>query len=90
MLSRKRNNFTITNTIKHANASEITISLTNHDSLLNIIVEDNGKGFDAKVLPEKDGMGLKSIEKRIEHLEGSFEIDSTIGKGTNIIINIPI
>ena len=80
----------ITNTIKHAGASEIGISLTNHDSLLNIIVEDNGKGFNAKVLPEKDGMGLKSIEKRIEHLEGTFEIDSTIGKGTNIIINIPI
>ncbi|MFD2565307.1 sensor histidine kinase [Aquimarina rubra] len=80
----------ITNTIKHANASEINISLTNHDSLLNIIVEDNGKGFDAKILPEKDGMGLKSIEKRIEHMEGTFEIDSTIGKGTNIIINVPI
>lgn len=80
----------ITNIIKHANATEINISLTNHDSLLNIIVEDNGKGFDAKVLPEKDGMGLKSIEKRVEHMEGTFEIDSTIGKGTNIIINIPI
>ncbi|WP_103070795.1 sensor histidine kinase [Aquimarina sediminis] len=80
----------ITNAIKHANATEIHISLTNHDSLLNIIVEDNGKGFDAKILPQKDGMGLATIEKRIEHLEGTFEIDSTIDKGTNIIINIPI
>ncbi|WP_158250441.1 ATP-binding protein [Aquimarina sp. I32.4] len=80
----------ITNIIKHADATEIQISLTNHDSLLNIIVEDNGKGFDAKILPEKDGMGLATIEKRIEHLEGTFEIDSTINKGTNIIINIPI
>ncbi len=80
----------ITNTIKHANASEIHISLTNHDSLLNIIIEDNGKGFDAKVLPKKEGMGLTTIEKRVEHLEGTFEIDSTKGKGTNIIINIPI
>ena len=79
----------ITNTIKHADASEIHISLTNHDSLLNIIVEDNGKGFDAKVLPQKEGMGLRNIEKRVEHLEGTFEIDSTIRKGTNIIINIP-
>ncbi|WP_106792344.1 sensor histidine kinase [Aquimarina sp. Aq78] len=80
----------ITNTIKHAEASEIHISLTNHDSLLNIILEDNGKGFDAKVLPKKEGMGLRNIEKRVEHLQGTFEIDSTIGKGTNIIINIPI
>ncbi len=80
----------LTNSIKHSHATEVHISLTNHDSLLNIIIEDNGKGFDAKVLPEKDGMGLATIEKRIEHLEGTFEIDSTIGKGTNIIINIPI
>ncbi|WP_074408771.1 ATP-binding protein [Aquimarina megaterium] len=80
----------ITNTIKHAAASEIQISLTNHDSLLNIIIEDNGKGFDAKILPKKEGMGLRNIEKRVEHLQGTFEIDSTIGKGTNIIINIPI
>lgn len=80
----------ITNTIKHAHATEIHISLTNHDSLLNIIVEDNGKGFNATILPEKDGMGLKNIEKRIENMEGTFEIDATIGKGTNIIINIPI
>ncbi len=80
----------ITNTIKHANASEINISLTNHDELLNIIVEDNGNGFDASSLFDNDGMGLATIEKRIEHLEGTFEVDSTPGKGTNILINIPI
>lgn len=80
----------ITNTIKHADATEVDISLTNHDALLNIIVEDNGKGFDATILPNKDGMGLKNIEKRVEYLEGTFEIDSTPHKGTNIIINIPI
>ncbi len=80
----------ITNAIKHAQASEINISLTNHDSLLNIIVEDNGKGFDPQTLIEKEGMGLKSIEKRIEHLEGTFEIDAAHGRGTNILINIPI
>ena len=80
----------ITNCIKHAEANEIHISLTNHDSLLNIIIEDNGKGFDPKTIIDKDGMGLKTIEKRIEHLEGTFEIDSTPNQGTNIIINIPI
>ncbi len=80
----------ITNIIKHANANEVHISLTNHEAMLNIIVEDNGKGFDATVLPQKEGMGLANIEKRIEHLEGTFEIDSTQGKGTHIIINIPI
>lgn len=80
----------ITNVIKHAKASEINISLTNHDQNLTIIIEDNGCGFDPKMLPKKEGMGLSSIEKRVESLEGTFEIDSTIHQGTSIILNIPI
>jgi len=80
----------ITNIVKHAKATEASISLTQHDSELNIIVEDNGKGFKVGKLETKNGMGLGSIERRVEHLEGSMEVDSTIGKGTNIIIDLPI
>ncbi|WP_459212931.1 tetratricopeptide repeat-containing sensor histidine kinase [Aquimarina rhabdastrellae] len=80
----------ITNIVKHAQATEATISLTHHDTSLNIIIEDNGIGFNAVKLPQKEGMGLHSIEKRIEHLEGDFEIDSTPEKGTNILIDIPL
>ena len=80
----------ITNIIKHAQATEATISLTQHDSELNIMVEDNGKGFKVGKLEDKDGMGLGSIERRVEHLEGTMEVDSSIGKGTNIIIDIPL
>jgi len=79
-----------TNIVKHANATEASISLTQHDNELNIIVEDNGKGFKVGKLETKNGMGLGSIERRVEHMEGSMEVDSTIGKGTNIIIDIPI
>ena len=80
----------ITNIIKHSQATEATISITQHEDSLSIIVEDNGIGFDVKKSIDKDGMGLSSIEKRIEHLEGSMEVDSNIGKGTNILIDIPI
>ncbi len=80
----------ITNIVKHAQATEATISLTHHHTSLNIIIEDNGVGFNAAKLPQKEGMGLHSIEKRIEHLEGDFEIDSTPEKGTNILIDIPL
>jgi len=79
-----------TNIVKHAKATEASISLTQHDNELNIIVEDNGKGFKVGKLETKNGMGLGSIERRVEHLEGSMEVDSTIGKGTNIIIDLPI
>ncbi|WP_299684211.1 sensor histidine kinase [uncultured Dokdonia sp.] len=80
----------VTNIIKHANASEANISLTQHDNELNIMVEDNGKGFKARTLQEKDGMGLGSIERRIEHLEGTMEVDSAIGRGTSVSIDIPL
>ncbi len=80
----------VTNIIKHSKASEATISITQHEEILSIIIEDNGIGFDVRKKINNDGMGLNSIEKRIEHLEGSIDIDSTIGKGTNILIDIPI
>lgn len=80
----------VTNIIKHAQATEANISITQHDDNLSIIIEDNGKGFDPRQIQRDKGMGLASIEKRVEHLEGSMEVDSTPGKGTNILIDIPI
>ncbi len=80
----------VTNIIKHSKASEASISITQHKDLLSIIVEDNGKGFDVKDTISKDGFGLANIERRVENLEGSMEVDSTIGKGTTVIIEIPV
>ncbi|MFC4633181.1 ATP-binding protein [Dokdonia ponticola] len=80
----------VTNIVKHAQATEATISLTQHDNELNIMVEDNGKGFKVGKLEEKDGMGLGSIERRVEHLEGTMEVDSAQGRGTSVSIDIPI
>lgn len=80
----------ITNIIKHAEASEANISITQHKEVLSIIVEDNGKGFNTRAINKNEGMGLANIEKRIEHLEGSLEVDSTPKKGTSILIDIPI
>jgi hypothetical protein len=81
----------VTNIIKHAHATEANISITQLDKKINIIIEDNGRGFNArKVLLKDNGMGLKSIEKRVEHLEGIMDVDTTFGKGTNIIIDIPV
>ena len=81
----------VANAIKHAEATQVTIQLTQYEDNLNIIIEDNGKGFDrAKVDTSKTGMGLTTIEKRVEHLEGNFTVDSVLGKGTSILIDIPV
>ena len=80
----------ITNILKHAEAKNATINISLYDNNVNIIIEDDGKGFTLKNVILKDGMGLNSIKTRIAHLNGTFEVDSTIKKGTSILINIPI
>jgi two-component system sensor histidine kinase DegS len=81
----------ITNVIKHAEATEVTIHLTNHEDSINIMVEDNGKGFDPhQITITNAGMGISSIDKRVEHLDGKLTIESEINKGTTVIIDIPL
>ncbi|MDD3003648.1 sensor histidine kinase, partial [Flavobacterium sp.] len=80
-----------TNIIKHSEASEVNIYLTQHNNnLINVIIEDNGKGFDYKKVTKKDGIGLKTIEQKVEQMGGTFTVDSVISKGTTIVIDIPL
>lgn len=79
-----------TNIIKHSQATEAIIHLTRHEDNINIIVEDNGIGFKNENISEADGMGISSIQKKCEQLGGTMTIDSTPGKGTTIIIDIPV
>lgn len=80
-----------TNVIKHSQATEINIYLTQHSpDLLNIIIEDNGKGFDYKKVTNSDGIGLKTIEKKVEQMGGSFTVDSAPSKGTTIVIDLTL
>ena len=80
-----------TNIIKHSQAKEVNIYLTQHNSeLINIIIEDNGKGFDYKNVTKKDGIGLKSIAQKVEQMGGTFTVDSIVSKGTTIIIDLPL
>ncbi len=79
----------IQNILKHAEATEANVQLTNYEDALNIVVEDDGRGFDMTQGLEKAGIGLQRIRTRIEHLGGQAVIDSSIGKGTTIIIDVP-
>lgn len=78
----------ITNVLKHAGASHLTIQLTGYQEALNIMVEDNGKGFDKNMITR--GMGLSNLEKRLAKIGASYEIDSSVGRGTNVMINVPL
>jgi signal transduction histidine kinase len=78
----------ITNIVKHAKASNGIINITLHDDYLNLIVEDNGIGYD--VITKKQGIGLQNITSRIKSMSGTLDVDSVIEKGTTVNISIPI
>ena len=81
----------ITNIIKHAQAKTATIHLINHGDSLNIMVEDDGLGFNPQhISARSQGMGISSIDKRVNHLDGSLTIESAPGEGATVIIDIPI
>ena len=80
----------VNNIIKHAKASQISMQLIRHETELNIMIEDNGVGFDTNQLDDFEGIGLKGIKTRIEFLNGSVHFDSSIGRGTTVIIDIPL
>ena len=80
----------LNNIIKYAEAKEVLVQLAKNENHLSITIEDDGKGFDVSVIKNKDGIGLQSMQKRIELLSGKMDIDSAIGKGTSVNIELPI
>ncbi len=78
----------INNVIKHAQATQVDISVIKDEDGLSATIEDNGKGFLLKEKQE-EGIGLKNMAARIRYLQGSFEIDSRPGNGTLIAFHIP-
>ncbi|MDQ6531317.1 sensor histidine kinase [Flavobacterium sp. LHD-85] len=78
----------LTNTIKHAKASEIEIQLNYIENIFNLLFEDNGIGFQTENISK--GIGLVNLENRINKLNGSLVIDSKQKRGTIFNIEIPV
>lgn len=80
----------LNNTMKHAEAVNAWVQLNYSDTVLTIIVEDDGKGFDPLILQQSKGIGWGNIENRIQFLKGKFDVDSKPGKGTSVNIEITV
>ncbi|WP_299157542.1 ATP-binding protein [uncultured Tenacibaculum sp.] len=76
------------NSIKHANCDCIEISIFNTNNILFLVLKDNGDGFDIENV-KTNGIGLKNMKKRIEMINGKFEIKSD-SNGTVFTIEIPL
>lgn len=82
----------LNNVEKHADATQVTIKLEFLKKDLNIVVTDNGVGFDVDVALKSqraDNFGLIGMFERVKLLEGRLQIDSSIGKGSRFYIQLP-
>lgn len=78
----------IQNVLKHSKANTLNIHLNKYAKKISLLIEDDGVGFAISNSP--DGIGLQNIKNRVAFLNGKFQIDSGVGKGTTFNIQIPL
>jgi len=80
----------LNNIMKHAAATEALVQLIREDNRFNVVVEDNGKGFDVSMTENSSGAGWINIRSRVDYLKGQLDIHTETGKGTlvNIEFNV--
>jgi signal transduction histidine kinase len=80
----------LNNILKHANASQMQVHLTCTDNILELMIADDGNGFDAQMGKPSAGMGLTSMRERACKIGGDLNIASQPGSGTTIALRLPI
>jgi PAS domain S-box-containing protein len=82
------------NTVKHAHTRSATVNLRHVDGHLQIIISDQGVGFDPTAKPAAvdggGGFGLFTIRERLELMGGTFEIESSPGQGSQFVLSVPV
>lgn len=82
---------TLHNAVKHARAKTITVSLHYEEKSFQLVIEDDGIGFDKQALiPVNTGIGFTGIQERVKLIGGFFSLHSANNNGTKISIEIPI
>ena len=77
----------LNNIIKHAGAKEVLIQLSETKDEYHFIVEDDGAGFDPLMI--ESGLGLRSIQSRVDFIKGNLDVDTKLGVGTTLSWYVP-
>jgi signal transduction histidine kinase len=86
----------LTNARKHARASRVSVTLSYMHDLVALDVQDDGDGFDPGGIPgfapmaDGTGLGLTAMRERVDQLGGSLDVESALGEGTTLVIEIPL
>ncbi len=78
----------LTNVMKHAEASLVTVLLTHDNKRMELSVSDNGKGISSQ--GKSQGFGIRGMQERVESMHGTVEIQSQPGQGTSLQVIIPL
>jgi ligand-binding sensor domain-containing protein/signal transduction histidine kinase len=81
----------LNNALKHAHATEIIVTIHWNDGRLRVEICDNGRGFDSNAeSASRAGNGLENMRKRVEAMNGRFELRSAAGKGTRVEMEVSL
>jgi signal transduction histidine kinase/ligand-binding sensor domain-containing protein len=81
----------VSNALRHAAPSAVTVQLTYTADALTLRVADDGTGFDAEAPPAGDlHWGITSMQERAAQIEGQFRLDSQSGRGTTVEVTVPL
>lgn len=77
----------LTNIRKYAEVVDAAVTLREYDQYVRVMIEDKGRGFDPET--ESRGVGLFSMDERARAVGGELTINSSLGKGTTVILEVP-
>jgi two-component system sensor histidine kinase UhpB len=80
----------LTNVARYARAKLVKVSLEKQDDRLCLTIQDDGVGFDMEAIAAKKTFGIVGMRERSAMMNGSYDIQSSPGKGTTIVVNVPI
>jgi signal transduction histidine kinase len=79
----------LTNVVKHAHATRVSIVLTRRDGAVSAVIEDDGRGIESGG-PPGDGLGLVGMKERVALVGGRLLVESPPGGGTTLSIEVPL
>ncbi|MCY7292322.1 MAG: sensor histidine kinase, partial [Ferruginibacter sp.] len=80
----------LTNVLRHSKATQVSSFFRLNDDTITLLIEDNGVGFAEEEIMHKKTLGLLGMKERIQLINGKYEINGNAGKGTSVIITVPL
>jgi signal transduction histidine kinase len=80
----------LTNVVRHADASHVTVSAMRRADSIVVVVEDDGKGIDAGSVLDSQSWGIVGMHERVRYYGGELTISGAPGHGTKIVFRLPL